>query len=102
MVDDIIYRGQSPVGNLNNHNSQGEGVVCCLVSEYPNLPCGKGAKRKRTPSSNLRKILRERNIVRSQVGCREGSSFLCYVINVVVDYYDVVGPSWAVVFVSFQ
>ena len=29
-----------PVGNLSNQNSYGEGVISCLTSECPNLPCG--------------------------------------------------------------
>ena len=41
-----------PVGNLSNQNSYGEGVISCLTSECPNLPCGEGAKRMREPSSN--------------------------------------------------
>ena len=41
-----------PVGNLNNHNSQGEGVICCLTSECLNLLYGEGTKRMCEPSSN--------------------------------------------------
>ena len=41
-----------PVGNLSNQNSYGDGVISCLTSECPNLPCGEGATRMCEPSSN--------------------------------------------------
>ena len=56
-----IFTGvKPPVGNLNNHNSQGEGIICCFTSECPNLPCGEGATRMCEPSSNYDRGLRGR------------------------------------------
>ena len=67
--------------------------------ERPNLPCGEGSKRKREPSSKLRKVIRGRTVVGAYSGCREGLSLLCYFSNVVVYCCFDVGTIDAVVFV---
>ena len=68
-----------------------------LYHEWPNLPCGEGAKRKREPSSKIRKVLRGRTLFGTYSWCREVRSFLYYFRFVVIYYFFVVG--FIVVFV---
>ena len=100
------------MGTLIIINLPGVGVICCLTSECSNLPCGEGATRMREPSSNYDRRLRDREerkrgvririrvrrqkkLVGSYVGIREGSSFLCYIINRAGESVGIVDPHLA-------
>jgi len=45
MADEIIYRGLSPVGNLNDPNPGGVGVIFCLVLRMTQSPLWVGSQK---------------------------------------------------------